>query len=208
MLFLHGAARADSFLLDPQNGMQCAPADDRACHGTTSRYGAGGPYFDENGYAGMLYAHGYEGAIAGSGRIVFHDAGLVVRDISYIAGDVHTLPIGAVQPKSTINVWAIDATYRLAIGATNNVWVEAGAAGVHGNDGLVAGARAEHRWVLSFDIEAALELRAYFVDGGRAYELVASAQLALLRLSYHLVKLDTFEHELLQSPEIGIAFRF
>jgi hypothetical protein len=194
---LAGVAHADAYLLGRAED-HCAPADDRSCHGTFSRYGDSGPWFDENAYVGLLYKSDFTGAGSTMARVTYRDFGVALRGTLFYAGrdsDQHT-----------IGLWVASATHRFSLGPTMNLWIDLGAAGAEARHGGALGGRFEYVW--RNDLELAAEARGYLVAGGSAIELVASVQLSLFRVSYHVFRLASVDHEWLAGPELGLAFRF
>ena len=108
-----------------------------------------------------------------------------------------------------LDLASMEGQYRVVRGRTQ-VWLMAGIGGVSTVDsihlaGVGVGARFEHK--VGGEIRVSGEARNFWLqDNVRAVELVASAQLSIVRLSYRFV--DFSVGPPLQGPEIGVVLKF
>jgi hypothetical protein len=180
--------------VDQQHGMPC---EWNLVGG--SRYGAEGNYVDADVFLGMLYVPDWREGYTGRAAVLWRDFG-----VSFHEGIYHNSPSPGMQ--STMFLWDASLIHRIPVTVRNNLWIEAGVAGIDGEHGLQAAVRAEHRLATSHDLEIGAAARGLHLPNGNGMELSLTLQFGIIRVAYRVI--DVHGTRIFGGPELGVSLRF
>ncbi len=178
----------------------CDPELQR-CNVNSSHYGPRTYQLDGEIYGGLLQPMGdVTTAFVGEGRLSWRDSGVTATEKVY-------LPLQS-KMATRDTIWLASLVHRHAANLDTNVWIEAGAAGIHGDHGVQGAVRLEHRLSRRYSLAVSAELRGYALGASHAVEARMSLQLGVVCVSYSVVAIDGADTETLSQPELGAVARF